>query len=136
MMEEPRSSTFDACVRACVCECECSGAKRLGLGQHKLLSWGTGLVLGILQSQLNVSSDAEIQGHQSQVVRGANRKLLPLLDCDGLCKTSNSRQTIQEKLSDVTRKLTAAKRLAEYYNCLEDVMQLTEVKIICIVQMC
>ncbi|KAI8021195.1 Snakin-2 [Camellia lanceoleosa] len=33
-----------------------------------------------------VSSDAEIEEHQTQVVKGANRRLLPFLDCGGLCK--------------------------------------------------
>ncbi|XP_057494175.1 gibberellin-regulated protein 11-like [Actinidia eriantha] len=35
---------------------------------------------------LQVSSDAKTGDHQTQVVRGANRRLLPLLDCGALCK--------------------------------------------------
>ncbi|KAM7484278.1 hypothetical protein LguiA_000287 [Lonicera macranthoides] len=33
-----------------------------------------------------VSSDAEIEDPQTQVVKGVNRRLLPFLDCEGLCK--------------------------------------------------
>ncbi|KAG9155511.1 hypothetical protein Leryth_009936 [Lithospermum erythrorhizon] len=32
-----------------------------------------------------VSSDAEIEDHQSQIVRGANRRMMLLMDCDKLC---------------------------------------------------
>ncbi|PIN13159.1 hypothetical protein CDL12_14231 [Handroanthus impetiginosus] len=34
-----------------------------------------------------VSSDIEAGNEGSLVVKGSNRKLLPLLDCGGLCKT-------------------------------------------------
>ncbi|CAA2969942.1 Hypothetical predicted protein [Olea europaea subsp. europaea] len=33
-----------------------------------------------------VSSDFEIEDQQKLVIRGANRRLLPFMDCAGLCK--------------------------------------------------
>ncbi|KAL2546968.1 gibberellin-regulated protein 11-like [Forsythia ovata] len=33
-----------------------------------------------------VSSDVEIEDQQKLVIRGANRRLLPFMDCGGLCK--------------------------------------------------
>ncbi|KAI8528394.1 hypothetical protein RHMOL_Rhmol12G0145500 [Rhododendron molle] len=44
------------------------------------------LVAIVIFCVAQVSSDAEIEEHHTQMVRGANRRLLPLLDCGGLCK--------------------------------------------------
>ncbi|CAK9137829.1 unnamed protein product [Ilex paraguariensis] len=44
------------------------------------------LVALLLFCVAQVSSDAEIEDFQTQVVKGANRRLLPFMDCGGLCK--------------------------------------------------
>ncbi|KAG5604379.1 hypothetical protein H5410_025871 [Solanum commersonii] len=42
---------------------------------------------------VQVSSDIDIEDHQNQVVRGGNRRLLPYVDCGGLCKVRCSRHS-------------------------------------------
>ncbi|KAK9276160.1 hypothetical protein L1049_005691 [Liquidambar formosana] len=45
------------------------------------------LLVGVLIFCIaQVSSDAEIEEHHTQVVKGSNRKLLTVMDCGGLCK--------------------------------------------------
>ncbi|KAH7570224.1 hypothetical protein ACOSP7_018239 [Xanthoceras sorbifolium] len=45
------------------------------------------LVATLLFFIVQVSSDAKIEQHQNiQVVKGSNRRLLPFVDCTGLCK--------------------------------------------------
>ncbi|XP_059292178.1 gibberellin-regulated protein 3-like [Lycium ferocissimum] len=41
----------------------------------------------------HASSDIEIEDHQTQVVKGANRRLMAYVDCGGLCKVRCSKHS-------------------------------------------
>lgn len=44
------------------------------------------LVAVLIFCVTEVSSDAKIDEHGNQIVKGTNRRLMQYLDCDGLCK--------------------------------------------------
>ncbi|ONI30584.1 hypothetical protein PRUPE_1G260200 [Prunus persica] len=60
------------------------------------------LVMAVLLfcMETQVSSDSNIQDHETQVVKGANRRLLPYLNCDELC---NSRCRLHSRPNVCTR---------------------------------